>query len=577
MPLYAGGRIATFKPPVNTYFYEVNDHLGNVRAVIGLPETDTYRATMESENSVLEEPTTGFFKNITPRRVTFVGANVTTNYTNSLGTAVTGNEVVRLNNTAPAGPGISLKVSPGDKINAEVWAYYEAGSTYNTMIPVSTMVTAIAGAFGGVSGVAGESGQIYNAINSGVTGLIGSGTETTLPAAYLQYIMYDANLNPTGQKGFFRVTTSSNMAKAKITMPQITIEQPGFIYIFVYDRSNAANWVFFDEMLVTHVHSTVVAGADYYPLGLAMESREITDEAYRYGYQGQFSEKDLNTGQNGFELRMYDPRIGRWLVPDPYGQFASPYVSMGNMPHMATDPDGGWCCGGEIALQALKDAGVPFLDEFVVTASRSVTPLAALLTPVVSTTSFRAETNGSVTYLSSANVWVNYNSQTGNLASYQGGGWEMQANIPEMQNAHSRNMQGFSTAGQELVYDLALLYAGGEVTGAVLKPVLGLARWAIAARAAKGGVQYTKSSLQLGQQMHKAYKVGDVVEGVAMKEFRGIPGIRPDFVDFSTKTIYELKPFNPRAMQQGWNQLNKYQNLFQQKYGGTWKTVLDTY
>jgi hypothetical protein len=95
--------------------------------------------------------------------------------------------------------------------------------------------------------------------------------------------------------------------------------------------------------------------------------------------------------------------------------------------------------------------------------------------------------------------------------------------------------------------------------------------------AAKAGVQYTKSSLQLGQQMHKAYKLGEVVEGVAIKEFRGIPGIRPDFVDFSTKTIYELKPFNPRAMQQGLNQLNKYQNLFQQKYGGVWKTVLDTY
>jgi hypothetical protein len=86
-------------------------------------------------------------------------------------------------------------------------------------------------------------------------------------------------------------------------------------------------------------------------------------------------------------------------------------------------------------------------------------------------------------------------------------------------------------------------------------------------------VQYTKSSLQLGQQMHKAYKVG--ANGV--KEFRGIKGIRPDFVDFSTKTIYELKPFNPRAMQQGMKQLDKYKSLFEQNYGGTWKTVLDTY
>ena len=87
------------------------------------------------------------------------------------------------------------------------------------------------------------------------------------------------------------------------------------------------------------------------------------------------------------------------------------------------------------------------------------------------------------------------------------------------------------------------------------------------------GKNYTKSSLKLGQQMHKAYKVG--ANGV--KEFRGIKGIRPDFIDFSTKTIYELKPFNPRALQQGMKQLDKYKSLFEQKYGGTWKTVLDTY
>ena len=77
--------------------------------------------------------------------------------------------------------------------------------------------------------------------------------------------------------------------------------------------------------------------------------------------------------------------------------------------------------------------------------------------------------------------------------------------------------------------------------------------------------------------MHKAYKLDNVIEGVAVKEFRGIPGIRPDFVDFSTKTIYELKPFNPRGIEQGIKQLNNYKNLFQTQYGGLWKTILDTY
>lgn len=48
-------------------------------------------------------------------------------------------------------------------------------------------------------------------------------------------------------------------------------------------------------------------------------------------------------------------------------------------------------------------------------------------------------------------------------------------------------------------------------------------------------------------------------------------------VDFSTQTIYELKPFNPGAMKQGMQQLEKYKALFEKTFGGTWKTVLDTY
>src|SRR5690606_16399130 len=250
----------------------------------------------------------------------------------SLGTPVIGNEVIRVNNTAPAGPGISLAVSPGDKLSAEVWAYYESGSSYNSMIAVSTMVTAIAGAFGGVSGAPGEAGQIYDDINSGVSTYIGSGIETTLPAAYLQYIVFDANRNPTGQKGFFRLTTASNMAKAKIPMPEITIEQPGLVYIFVYNRSDSPNWVFFEELVVSDEHSSIVGRADYHRFGLVMNGRESTDEPCRWGYQGQYAEGNDSTGWHEFQLRMYDPRFGRWLSPDPYGQFASPYVGMGNNP-----------------------------------------------------------------------------------------------------------------------------------------------------------------------------------------------------------------------------------------------------
>jgi RHS repeat-associated protein len=62
---------------------------------------------------------------------------------------------------------------------------------------------------------------------------------------------------------------------------------------------------------------------------------------YRYAFQGQ--ELDKETGMEAFQLRLWDGRIGRWLNPDPYGQFYSPYIGMGNNPVIGIDPDGGYC------------------------------------------------------------------------------------------------------------------------------------------------------------------------------------------------------------------------------------------
>jgi RHS repeat-associated protein len=83
--------------------------------------------------------------------------------------------------------------------------------------------------------------------------------------------------------------------------------------------------------------------ADYYPFGWKMPGRMSTAaNKYRFGYQGQFSEYDDETGLNQFEARLYDNRIGRWLTTDPAHQFASPYLAMGNTPFVGVDPDGRW-------------------------------------------------------------------------------------------------------------------------------------------------------------------------------------------------------------------------------------------
>jgi len=83
---------------------------------------------------------------------------------------------------------------------------------------------------------------------------------------------------------------------------------------------------------------SLTAKTDYYPGGMAMPNRNVQGN-YRYNYQGQ--ELDKETGKHAFELRLYDSRINRWISPDPYGQYDSPYMAMGNDWINGIDPDGG--------------------------------------------------------------------------------------------------------------------------------------------------------------------------------------------------------------------------------------------
>jgi|GEM_PF-1152025 len=99
----------------------------------------------------------------------------------------------------------------------------------------------------------------------------------------------------------------------------------------------------------------------------------------------------------------------------------------------------------------------------------------------------------------------------------------------------------------------------------------------IAEDVATGGSTYTKSSLKLGQEIHKAYKSADVLKNIRIKEFRLPSGKRIDFIDFEKKIIYELKPNNPRQINAGHKQLDRYLQEVESIYGPGWKTVLDVY
>ena len=101
-----------------------------------------------------------------------------------------------------------------------------------------------------------------------------------------------------------------------------------------------ANTFYLDNILIKDTTVESFAHADYYPFGMPMPNRINGVNSYRYAYQGQ--EKDPETNMEAFKLRLWDGRIGRWLTTDPYGQYHSPYLGMGNDPINGIDPDGGF-------------------------------------------------------------------------------------------------------------------------------------------------------------------------------------------------------------------------------------------
>ena len=139
------------------------------------------------------------------------------------------------------------------------------------------------------------------------------------------------------------------------------------VYIYTATESNTNVDIYFDDFDIQVEQTHIVAGNDYYPFGLPIVERSYEKQDYRYDYQSAYSEKDDETGWNSFQLRKYacpdakqfgNARIGRWISPDPYGQFASAYVGMGNNPVSGVDPDGGWANWSGFAKGAVIGAGI---------------------------------------------------------------------------------------------------------------------------------------------------------------------------------------------------------------------------
>ncbi len=363
VPIYGSGRVGMYRPKADgghEYVYELTDHLGNVRATLKREET-VYLATMEDNGALdftnprLREMVT--FENLfeTERRDPYMNKTAPTadeptpRYSAYLHWIDDGNPATRED---IIGPAIALKVEAGDTLNLEVYAKFEKKVSFARNATVAMMSSLLGSSFlNPAFGIEtfSQASAVFNGNLSAALANSGDGGDTR-PYAYLNYILFDRTyaMITAGAK---RVPLNAGFDPGleMAVAPQltrfdnpVTVGQAGYVYVWVSNESENSK-VWFDDLKVTHRSSRVTQATDFYAWGNVMrENKSPEDARYRYGYQGQFAEKDEETGYNFFELRNYDPIVGRWISTDPYSQYWSPYTGMGNDPINFSDADGGY-------------------------------------------------------------------------------------------------------------------------------------------------------------------------------------------------------------------------------------------
>ena len=82
----------------------------------------------------------------------------------------------------------------------------------------------------------------------------------------------------------------------------------------------------------------LAAAYSYNAFGQVAAATEPSPHWLPFGFAGR--QWDAEVGLAYFGARLYDPSTGRFLAPDPRGQYASAYVYVGNQPTMLVDPSG---------------------------------------------------------------------------------------------------------------------------------------------------------------------------------------------------------------------------------------------
>ncbi len=336
------------------YDYFEKDHLGNIRTILtDQQQRDMYpEVTFEDATTSLEQV---YYDN--------AGLEKATRPTDFYSTGTNGTKVQLLRkNTHSIGVGKLLKVMVKDTINIKVDYYMPNDATDNSGANgINSVLTGLLGMlnsgsmaiFGGVHGAGTE---ITNNLNNSTpfTDFLqsqGSGSSSSMPKAYLNILFFDEQFKFVQENSEIIQVTTKGSGQHIYRVDGSAKEAPknGYVYIYVSNESN--NYVYFDNLQVTHSHGPLLEENHYYPFGLVLagiSSKRTVGIENKSKYNGKEEQRKEFSDGSGLEwldygARMYDAQIGRWHTVDPLAEISrrfSPYVYGNNNPIRFIDPDG---------------------------------------------------------------------------------------------------------------------------------------------------------------------------------------------------------------------------------------------
>ncbi|MCF3109589.1 RHS repeat-associated core domain-containing protein [Niabella sp. CC-SYL272] len=337
-----------------TYDYFVKDHLGNVRTSVNAePMTADYLASHEISAYAAEHLVFDNIENVWDDNPAGTPGNETSAH------------LVASDPAKRIGTAIMLRTMPGDEFRISADCFYQGAFTPGSTVTPADMVSSLTSALLGgetytgvpVSEMQQNVAIITQAMNnpalpSQLNSMLSANTDPSAPRAYLNYLMFDQNLQLIPAKsGAVQVPTGSGSGIPWTTIrPSILdgellrIDVPGYIIIYINNNSIGKD-VYFDDIKIEHYNGNVLEESHYYPFGLTVSQMapEVTAPINPYKYNTKELETAFGLQNYEYGARQYNSQIGRWNSIDPFADkyhSESPFAYVSNNPVKYVDPDG---------------------------------------------------------------------------------------------------------------------------------------------------------------------------------------------------------------------------------------------